>query len=90
MTKNYFLAAILAVLVGCTIPAPQVVSTSPDAITIRYHLQDGPQYRQLDGPQETRKMAAAHCAKSKRTAVLREESMAGVLSYVARYECVKG
>ena len=90
MTKKYFLAAILAVLVGCSVPAPQVVSTSPDAITIRYHLQDGPQYKRLGGPQKSGKLATAHCAKSKRTAVLREESMAGVLSYVARYECVKG
>ena len=90
MTKNYFLAAILTVLAGCTIPAPQVVSSSPDAITIRYHLDDGPKYKLLGGPQQTRKIAAAHCAKSKRTAELREESMAGVLSYVARYECVKG
>lgn len=90
MTKIYFLAAILVALAGCTIPAPQVVSSTPDAITIRYHLQDGPQYKQLGGPQQTRKMATAHCAKSDRTAVLREESLAGVLSYVARYECVKG
>ncbi len=90
MTKNYFLAAILAVLVGCSVPAPQVVSSSSDAITIRYHLQDGPQYRKLGGPQETREMATAHCAKSKRNAVLREEALAGVLSYVARYDCVKG
>ena len=90
MTKIYFLAAMLVLLAGCSVPAPQVVSTSPDAITIRYHLQDGPQYRQLGGPQETREMATAHCAKSKRNAVLREEALAGVLSYVARYDCVKG
>jgi hypothetical protein len=49
MTRKYFLTAILAILVGCSTTAPQVVSSSPDAITIRYHLQDGPQYKQLGG-----------------------------------------
>ncbi len=88
--KLFFLAAILVVLAGCTRPAPQVVSSAPDSITIRYHVQDGPQYGLLGGPQKTGKMAAAHCARSKRNAVLREEELAGVLSYVARYECIKG
>jgi hypothetical protein len=88
--KLIVLATILAVLAGCARHAPQVVSASRDAITIRYHVHDGPQYNQRGGPHLTGKMATAHCAKSNRNAVLREEQQAGILTYAARYECVKG